>query len=544
MRKKQTLTFKMVLYVLLTILPVNFFLIYLATTARKISYSTAHSSMENVARVYVEQAERRMENINSFIWSLEDADQNLKTIGEETDRDRYYIAAMGLRQTMNTHMLSYKDADGYFFYSELTEEGMALENAQQLSSTEFRDAVLADRELWADSRWKILNVGETRWLLHANQWKQVLIGAGILLDEITAAMEDAIAYENARVYFSETETPETDENEYDHVTVQCGRRNLFLHVDVDHNEIVLQLPLLQKIAYFLSFAWLLLIPLIIWIMNWHVLRPLRVINRAILTIRQDPSTRIEESANTEDFEQVNRSFNTMADQIVSLKIDNYERELQRQKLELRNLRLQIKPHFLFNSLNLMYNLVQMGETQSVQQMLLYLSDYFRYINVGDHDFSILREEVDLIRKYLEVAQIRYPGLIDASVDVTEEALDAQVPQLMIHNFVENIVKHGLDLSRVNHIQLRAWKEASDLIVEIEDDGVGMSAAQAERISQGVFEYEDGKRHLGMKNSYRRLQFYYGNRGSFLIDSKEQQGTRVTLRFPADADGTSNDREEK
>lgn len=537
MKARRTLTFNMVLYVLLTILPVNVFLIYLAKTAQDVTRETVQVSLENIANVYMAQVERRMENINSFVWLLEDSDRNLKAISEETDRDTYYIAAIGLRQTLNSHMLSYEDAEGYFFFSDLVESGMAVENAAALSANAFRDAVFADRALLADSRWRILEIEDTQWYIHTNRWKRVYIGAGIQLDQMAKAAQDALVYDTAHVYFS-SDVNSRNGQDYFHATVQCSHRNLYLHADVENKEIIQRLPLLQKIAYGLSLAWLLLIPFIILFIHRLVLKPLGVINQAIQSFKIDPETRISYHANSSDFEQVNQSFNDMAGQIVKLKIDNYEREIQRQKLELRNLRLQIKPHFLFNSLNLMYNLVQMGETQSVQQMLLYFSDYFRYINVGDKDFSLLREELDLIRKYVGVAKIRYPGIIEASFDVEENALDAQIPQLMVHNFVENIVKHGLDLTRMNHIQLRAWLEGNELVVEIEDDGIGMSTAQAEKVNQGIFEYEDGKRHLGLKNSYRRIQFYYGEQGYLHIDSQEDRGTRVTLRFPAQIEVTA------
>ena len=534
MKKRQTLTFKMVLYVLITILPVNVFLIYLAKTAQDVTRTTVQANLDNIANVYMDQVERRMENINSFIWLLEDSDRNLKVISEEADRDTYYIAAMGLRQTLDSHILSYEDAEGYFFFSDLVESGMAVENTAVLSSNTFRDAVFADRALLADSRWRIQDIDGTQWYIHTNRWKQVYIGAGIHLDQLAATAQKALVYDTAQVYFSSDEEPRSGQ-EFFHAAVQCGRRNLYLHVDVENREIIQKLPLLQKIAYVLSLVWLMLIPLIIWIIHRLVLKPLGIINQAIQSFKIDPETRISSPANSSDFEGVNQSFNEMAGQIVKLKIDNYEREIQRQKLELRNLRLQIKPHFLFNSLNLMYNLVQMGETHSVQQMLLYLSDYFRYINVGDKDFSLFREELELIRKYVEVAKIRYPEMIEATFDVEESALDAQIPQLMVHNFVENTVKHGLDLTRMNHIQLRAWLDHNELVVEIEDDGIGMSSSQAEKVNRGIFEYEDGKRHLGLKNSYRRIQFYYGEHGHLHIDSQEDRGTRVTLRFPAQID---------
>lgn len=538
MKRKRSLTLKLLLGVLLTILPVNCFMLFQAHTAQQVTGETVKASLSNTARVYISQMETHMENINSFIWLLEESDGDLKRLSELTDWDYYYIAAMGLRQTLNRHMLSYGDADAYFFYSDHVESGMVVENSDALSVTAFQEAVLSDKALLADNRWRLQTIGETQWLLHTNQWKGVYIGAGIQLDSVAEEARENLSYQSARVWFDASRDMETDRGVYA-VSEKCGRRDVWMHIDVDSGEVSRSLPLLRRISYVLALILLLLIPAIILIIHRLVLGPLNTVNAAIRGLQTDPDTRITAEANTSDFDNVNRSFNKMADKIVELRIDNYEREIQRQKVELRNLQLQVKPHFLFNSLNLMYNLVQMGEYQSVQQMLLYFSDYFRYINVGDNDFSLFGEELELIRKYVGVAQIRYPGIVAAEYDVSDEALEAKLPQLLVHNFVENIVKHGLDLSRQNHIQLRAWLEKGDLVVEVEDDGIGMSSQQAENVNHGIFEYQDGKRHLGLKNSSRRIRFYYGRRGSMHIESAEGQGTKVTLRFPADPETEDN-----
>ena len=106
-----------------------------------------------------------------------------------------------------------------------------------------------------------------------------------------------------------------------------------------------------------------------------------------------------------------------------------------------------------------------------------------------------------------------------------------IPRLLIHNFVENVIKHGLVLTRKNHILLKAYIEGEYVFFQIRDDGAGMPRSQAERISQGVFEYEDGRKHVGLQNSYRRIKCYYGEKGSLMIRSEIGKGTLVTVKIP-------------
>ena len=122
----------------------------------------------------------------------------------------------------------------------------------------------------------------------------------------------------------------------------------------------------------------LLIPILYALIQHLLLHPLRVLNQAQKRLRNgDLDCRITEKANSIEYEHSFQSFNKMADRIQDLKIEVYEKELDRKQMELSNLQLQIRPHFLLNTFNLIYTLAQRGQEKDVQQVILYLSDYFR-----------------------------------------------------------------------------------------------------------------------------------------------------------------------
>lgn len=125
----------------------------------------------------------------------------------------------------------------------------------------------------------------------------------------------------------------------------------------------------------------LLIPILYALIQHLLLHPLRVLNQAQKRLRNgDLDCRITEKANSIEYEHSFQSFNKMADRIQDLKIEVYEKELDRKQMELSNLQLQIRPHFLLNTFNLIYTLAQRGQEKDVQQVILYLSDYFRYLS--------------------------------------------------------------------------------------------------------------------------------------------------------------------
>lgn len=533
LKSKKTLSFYMAVAIILLVFPMNLFALYSAAKSQNAIISEKKLNMESIGKVYSAVLNQRIQIANNFILELENKDKNFSDIHYQDEWDYYYIAGMGLRNNLEDHMTIYKDAEAYFYYSEKQKHGMLVENSAQLSREQMLEAIWTDEEILKSKKWQIKEIEETRWLFHVDQWKTVYIGAGIELGELEKEIQEAIGGESAQVRFEVLNEIEdaSEDKKLIKVKQKCNNGNLMLYMQVEKAEELDNLPILQKAGYLFALLELLLIPVILLVLHILVLKPMARLNRALKTLKENPDTRIEKSTITADFSNLYRSFNEMAGELVELKIDNYEKTLAKQKMEFRNLQMQVKPHFLFNSFNLMYNLVEMNEYKSVQTILLYLSDYFRYINIGEGDFSVFRDELNLIEKYLEMSRIRYPDIFEVKFEVEEIAKEALVPQLMIHNFVENVIKHGLNLKKKNQITLRAKVESGDLWVYISDDGVGMDEKQIENINKGIFVYADGKNHVGLKNSSRRLRYLYGERGIMKVNSKRECGTEVILRIP-------------
>lgn len=529
--KRKSLAFKIILIVIVLTFPINIFMAYYAKQSQKIILDNAQRSVLSMEEVYINDIENDIQSLNSFILDLEEADQNLSDILDQNDWDKYYISALGLRKTMNSQMTVRKDADCYFFYSDIMEHGMLTENSETFTQTQLTDYCLTDEraQLFATKAWQIMSVGDSKWLFHVTKFKSVYLGAGIQLDTIENQFLNALSYEGATVNFEKDNIKKT--NGIEKISCPSARKQFYLHVLIPEKSIVQKLPILQRMGYSMAILELLLIPILILLISYYVVKPLKILTMTIDRFKKDPSVRITQKADTDEFAYVYDSFNHMADEIIQMKFDNYEQKLKEQKITMRNLQLQVKPHFLFNSFNLMYNLVQMGEYKSVQKMILYLSDYFHYINIGNEDFARFGDEFNLIQMYLDVSQIRYPDLFETIYDVSEEVKEVLIPQMLVHNFVENFIKHGIALTRRNHILIQAYVRREEAVFRVEDDGQGISEAEIEAINSGKFNYPDGKNHLGVKNSFDRVSFFYGEKGRIHFESKENEGTIVTITVP-------------
>ncbi|MFK7803956.1 MAG: sensor histidine kinase [Anaerolineae bacterium] len=198
--------------------------------------------------------------------------------------------------------------------------------------------------------------------------------------------------------------------------------------------------------------------------------------------------------------------------------------------ELRALRAQINPHFLFNSLNTIRYFVRTDQDQA-RQLLLDLSDVFQ-VALKSGEFVTLREEIEFTKSYLALEKARLDERLEIAWYVqNEELLDIEVPTLFLQPVVENSVVHGIapepDGGR---LQIMILGGGDDLVIQVIDDGVGMKPSRLELVADPTKAPEGS---IGTNNIQQRLKAHYGKRGQFKVESTLGKGTTVELRVPID-----------
>lgn len=189
--------------------------------------------------------------------------------------------------------------------------------------------------------------------------------------------------------------------------------------------------------------------------------------------------------------------------------------------ELRALRYQVNPHFLFNTLNSLSSLVLTGKRDAAEQMILNLSTFFRTSLTGDPTEDVrLGEEIQLQRLYLEIEAVRFPERLKVSIEVPAYLERACVPGLILQPLVENAVKYGVSRARRPvTIRIAATEEAGLLVLRVEDDG------------DALIEKEDGGTGVGLANVRDRMIARYGDAGSSRWGQLSSGGFAVALRMP-------------
>jgi two-component system LytT family sensor kinase len=206
---------------------------------------------------------------------------------------------------------------------------------------------------------------------------------------------------------------------------------------------------------------------------------------------------------------------------IQIKLEEQERLLlQARMAALQN---QINPHFLFNTLNSISSLVRF-DPDTAREMILKLASILRRLLHSADSFVPLREEVEFIDNYLDIEVVRFGrDKLKVVKDLDPASLEAIVPSMLLQPLVENCIKHGLAPKvEGGSITLRSRVIKSRLVVEVEDNGVGMGSAQADGL---------GGMGIGMANVAERLKVLYGDAAKMMIESREGGGTLIRLRLP-------------
>src|SRR5215469_12630832 len=208
----------------------------------------------------------------------------------------------------------------------------------------------------------------------------------------------------------------------------------------------------------------------------------------------------------------------------ALKLELRAAELQSQLVgaQLSALKMQLQPHFLFNTLNAITVLVRQQKSRDAEQMLGHLSDLLRGVleDVDAQEVS-LRRELEYLQLYLSIEQVRFADRLCVEVSVDPETQNASVPQLILQPIVENAIRHGVERSSAGgRILIRAAKINGTVEVRVQDDGPGLS---------GPYSCED--QGIGLANTRARLRQLYGEDARLEIENCNGGGAAVTMKFP-------------
>lgn len=246
--------------------------------------------------------------------------------------------------------------------------------------------------------------------------------------------------------------------------------------------------------------------------------------------------RIQSPSSSQEFIELTDTFNHLMDEIVHLKIQEYEKQMALQEADQKYIRLQLRPHFFLNAMTTVSALSAKEKNQEIQTYIEALSKNIRYMfSAGLHTVAV-GDEIQHVQNYLKMQELKYPDCVFSYIDLPEELKDWPIPQMLIHTLVENEYKYAVSretmLMLVIQVSQIEYKGETVLKIQVEDDGKGYPSDVLEAFKQqSAAQNEDGTR-VGLASLKRLMSLMYERDDLFILSNREPHGAAATIYIPS------------
>ncbi|WDZ55857.1 cache domain-containing sensor histidine kinase [Paenibacillus polymyxa] len=233
------------------------------------------------------------------------------------------------------------------------------------------------------------------------------------------------------------------------------------------------------------------------------------------------------------------AFNFMIRRVRELLDEVRQEQNRKREYELALISAQIKPHFLYNTLDTIYALNELDRNEEARDTTKALADFYRMVLNKGRELITLEKEAQITDDYLTILQIRYPDVFRYEVDIPPELAGTPIPKLSLQPLVENSIYHGLKKKGTKgFIRIFAFKQNDRVIVRVEDNGVGMDEIQVQNIMSRHLPKE-GIRSIGTYSVQQRLSLYFGEEYRISVQSVLGEGTIIDLSLPTQPKGSEH-----
>ncbi|AYA98574.1 cache domain-containing sensor histidine kinase [Lachnoanaerobaculum umeaense] len=234
-----------------------------------------------------------------------------------------------------------------------------------------------------------------------------------------------------------------------------------------------------------------------------------------------------------EVEHLGNSIKNMLSRIKVLMSDLVDEHNAKRKSEFDTLQSQINPHFLYNTLDIIVWMIENEKPDKAVSIVTALAKFFRISLSKGKNIITVKDEVEHVRNYLMIQNMRFKNRFEYSIDVEDDILSYSSLKLMLQPLVENAIYHGMEfMDGDGKIEVRVFKENDSLYFTISDNGLGMSEdVVATLLSKDIIPSKKGS-GIGVKNVNERIKLYFGNEYGLKVESEPDEGTKITIHLPA------------
>lgn len=522
----------------------------------------AEQYITDTAGLYVERVNQDIHQINAELIQMLNNDKNVSQIPEKIQpaQSEYYELLGDIQNENRLMKIRYKEVQSFFVYAGIPDVLIG-DNGTVFSESKV-DGFLKElrdfsREVcqkdYGTAKWDYLYAEGNTYIIGWYSRNEKVLGCVIEMDTVFSMIHEmtqryqvltfmgkpdgtTIFPENFQEEGTELDSNDINENHgiYRYQLGTLGKLAVYILPDGGIMEDVLEL---QAILVILITFLMILCAVQVFRYYHSLMRPLQSFVQGITDLEEEQQLNENGNNNILELEVVSDRFRGLLRKIQSLKIAIYEKELNEKKAELEYMQEQIRPHFFLNCLSLIHGIADAQGEEKITYITRVLSEYIRY-NYRDSDKERnLQEELEHVKKYVELQKLRY-GEDAFRFEVIEDAQvgESHIPSLVLQTLVENSVVHAVNLDRMVEISVyitsEVYEDGKYLYLCVSDTGKGFSPEIMEAIEKDLPIVYNGRKHVGLQNIKRRLMLLYGERASMTIQNMgENYGAIVEIRIP-------------
>lgn len=297
------------------------------------------------------------------------------------------------------------------------------------------------------------------------------------------------------------------------------------------------------------------------IISRSVIKPIHKLLRSMQKAPSGNFRKVTVELNSYEFAQLYGGYNQMIEQIDQMLKRIIQKQQTIRRAELNTLQAQIKPHFLYNTLDSITSLAMSGMNDKVCELLEALGSYYRLSVSKGRELITLHEEVEIVRNYLTIQQVRYPGVFEVQYDIESGCERVMIPKLVLQPLVENSLYHGIrHKGSPGKIRIQARRSKEGVLLTITDDGVGMSEEEVQQVQRTEMNRSNRSNSsdpsnssntsnptsnskynpsFGLWGTMERLRIFYDREDGLKLQSEVGKGTTIIITIPKGADESWN-----
>lgn len=230
--------------------------------------------------------------------------------------------------------------------------------------------------------------------------------------------------------------------------------------------------------------------------------------------------------------RLSHGFNRMVERLQVYIDEAYVAQIKQKQIELNALKSQIRPHYLYNTLEVIRMNAVDKDMDEVADMILALSNQLKYVIDYGEDRVSIRGELEHLRDYFYIISVRFENKYELRCDISPEVdVEWYILKLSLQPIVENAIQHGLRQQGKGTVGLTIEKQDNKLLVTVYDDGIGMSKEKVQQLTEALEDSTTPGKNVGLKNVHERMRSLYGEEYGLSISSREHIGTSILLSFP-------------